>query len=158
MNQVFPQGSPRYLIAMALVAQTRLTMEALMKNVCEMDKTLEMPTVRAHVGSMTRHLLINRVDGRIGLTERGLRLWLAQSEASGLVAQPAPTDARATLSPLHDVSLLTRGIARLSSPANRHPFKPREGSMDFADHPRIFGNWRVWPDGRREPIDGKDAA
>lgn len=88
---------------------------------------------------------------RWSLSEAGRALWVAQ-----LKQERAQAEAQAIPVFKPDPALLVRNVSRsavVPSPADRLPFTPRAGAMDFAAHPRISGPWRIWPCGRRERID-----
>lgn len=88
------------------------------------------------------------------LTLAGLSRW--DEEHPGWATGRAAAPGTHLVVPVTDANLLVRNVSRAAvvpSPSDRLPFTPRVGAMDFSQHPRIFGPWRVWPDGRRERID-----
>lgn len=116
------------------------------------------------LGEVRGALMVLKRGGNAQLTADGWRL-----TAQGMLAwepnhygpitlpeQPKPSELAPRI--VYSDQDLVRGIARRSSPADNIPFQPRTGSMDFAGLPRVCGSYRIWPDGRRERIDGKPDA
>lgn len=163
MSAPYPLNTARYSVASILAAYGAMTFHAVV------DKAKDkhtMAEVRAALAGLRRADLAeqNEADQRWKLTTSGKKHWRAQHAPAPEASQPdvvrgRPGDSVAPI--FHPAELLTRGMIRLSSPANRLPMVYRPGSMDSANLPRICGSLRVWPDGRSEPVctpPAKDAA
>lgn len=161
MAVAYPLNTVRYNVASLLAAYGAMNYHALV------DKTKGEPTfhspgeVRAALIGLRRAGLADQGDNdkRWKLTASGAKHWQTQHAPAPAVAQPPRgTHASHHVCPIdHPSELLTRGMSRLSSPADRLPMVYRPGSLDSANLPRISGPFRVWPDGRSERIDGRAA-
>ncbi|MDX9843623.1 MAG: hypothetical protein RBT42_07680 [Aquabacterium sp.] len=153
-RRAFTPGTHRYAVAEALSGGQDLSFEQLVS-------VAQVASERATNGGIKSALNGLSAAGFAehdhetrtwSLTLAGLARW--DEEHSG----PASTQTTSAhlAQPVTDVNLLVRNVSRAAivpSPVNRLPFTPRDGAMDFAQHPRISGPWRIWPDGRRERID-----
>lgn len=163
MSQVYTPGSARYIVAQALMARGPAIFEAVVAATREIDPRRTMGEVRSALAGLRRAGLaeVRDIDRRWSMTAAGVGYWQAQhrTTAAPTVDQPtaeAGQASRRVMIDCHAAELYTRGLPRWSSPANRMPMVYRPGSLDAAVLPRIAGPWRVWPDGRRERIDGQD--
>lgn len=165
MSVVYPLETSRYAIASILAAYGAMTFQAVVEKA---KHEHSMGEVRAALIGLRRAGLANQSDAdlRWSLSESGTRHWRAQHPAEPTTEQPRPrrsSNRNGNEPPPidHPTELLTRGMVRLSSPADRLPMVYRPGALDSANLPRICGSQRVWPDGRREPLataPNKDAA
>lgn len=166
MSLVYPPESPRHQVASLLMAYRHMTVAALAEK-CKLSATPCSPAeIKAALVGLRRAGLAEHkiTDKRWKLTESGRKHWATQhgpaamAGKTALTQQPVAEERPKGLQPIqHSPELLTRGISRLSSPADRLPMVFRPGSLDSANLPRISGPYRVWPDGRRERIDGRAA-
>lgn len=158
MSVPYPLNTARYSVASILAAYGPLTFHAV---VDKAKDTHTMAEVRAALTGLRRADLAEQSasDQRWKLTTSGKQHWRSQHAHTPAVNQPAWTVAESEgLKPIyHPSDLLTRGMVRLSSPADRLPMVYRPGALDSANLPRICGSQRVWPDGRTEPVDAPPA-
>lgn len=161
MSVVYPLESARYTVASILAAYGAMTFHAVVDKA--KDKR-SMGEVRAALIGLRRADLAeqNGNDLRWKLTLAGKKHWRSQHAPAPAASQPDIVRGTCTMAPIdHPGELLTRGMVRLSSPADRLPMVYRPGALDSANLPRICGSKRVWPDGRSEPVGtatSKDAA
>lgn len=160
MSIEFKDGTPRYWVAMVLVARGVTEFAMIAHQIGKLGP--EGPTngeIRAALTGLKRLGAVESTPAGWLMTNEGIAAWIQSREFAG-TDQPAPgTSKPKHLQVQHAPELMTRSMVRLSSPANNLPFQPRPGSMDFANLPRVAGGWRIWPDGRKERLDGsKDAA
>lgn len=153
---VYPICTPRYAASSLLVAYGAMTFEAIVAKSQAAGHNYSAAEIRAALIGLRRASLaaLDTSCKRWSLTLQARKYWRAQHAAhrAPQVDQPAPQARKSLAVADHiDMSLLTRGIVRLSSPADRLPMVHRTGAMDAANLPSIEGPWRVWPDGRREP-------
>lgn len=146
-SMTFPPESQRRRIAEVLHDHGACTLEF----ICD---TLVMtpPAARAalYQGRMAGVFARSAEDSRWRMTPHGHQCWQRRDEqGQNVTASPAllPTDA------LSFQRMTGAGYTRFMGTGDRLPQVLRPGSMDFAQHPRISGPYRVWPDGRRERID-----
>lgn len=153
---VYPICTPRYAASSLLVAYGAMTFEAIVAKSQAAGHNYSAAEIRAALIGLRRASLamLDTSCKRWSLTLSARKYWRAQHAAyrTPQVDQPAPAANKPVLVEDHiDMGMLTRGIVRLSSPADRLPMVYRPGAMDAANLPRIEGPWRVWPDGRRQP-------
>lgn len=143
----FPTDSPRHAAAAHLMAYGASLSEAIAHQ-CD----LPAPVVRSALIQGRRAGLFaqDSRDKRWSLTVHGLHCWERQQEALAAVPE---TGARVQIYACNQALMTGAGYTRFMGTGDRLPQVLRNGAMDFAQHPRIFGPWRVWPDGRRELID-----
>lgn len=156
MARTFNPGTIRYAVSEAMSDGSTLTFEKLMAVAQAASEKATNGNVKSAMRGLSAAGLaeFNHADQAWALTEAGLGRW--DAEHPDPEAGPAPHPGTHLLPPLTDPALLVRNVSRAAvptSPADRLPFTPRIGSMDFAEHPRISGPWRIWPCGRRERID-----
>lgn len=156
MARTFNPGTIRYAVSEAMSDGCNLTFEKLMAVAQAASEKATNGNVKSAMRGLSAAGLaeFNHDDQTWSLTEAGLSRW--DAEHPDPEAEPAPHPGTHLLPPLTDPALLVRNVSRAAvptSPADRLPFTPRVGSMDFAEHPRISGPWRIWPCGRRERID-----
>lgn len=154
MARAYNPGTLRYAVAVAMSGGDDLTFEQLVQAAqAASEKATNGGVKSALNGLSAAGLAEHDHETRTWcLTLAGLARWDEQHAP----AEPAAPHGSHLLPPLTDASLLVRNVTRAAvtpSAASRIPFCPREGAMDFAQHPRISGPWRIWPDGRRERID-----
>lgn len=154
MAHTFNPGTLRYAVAQALSGAQDLTFEQLVTAAQASNEKATNGNVKAALrGLSAAGLAEHDHDARTWcLTLSGLARWDEQHA----VQADSPARGAHLLPPLTDPSLLVRNVSRAAvvpSTADRLPFTPRAGAMDFAEHPRISGPWRIWPCGRRERID-----
>lgn len=164
MSVVFPLGTPRYTAASLLIAYGAMTSQAIAAKCKAAGQSCSTAELRSALIGLRRAGLavLDASCQRWSLTTSGRKYWKAQHASQRFPATDATVDQETTAqaSPIlleWSVSkdMLTSGIVRLSSPADRLPMVHRPGSLDAANLPSIEGPWRIWRDGRREP---KDAA
>ena len=156
MARTFNPGTIRYAVSEAMYDGSNLTFENLMAVAQAASEKATNGNVKSAMRGLSAAGLaeFNHANQTWSLTEAGLGRW--DAEHPDTEAEPAPHPGTHLLPPLTDPALLVRNVSRAAvptSPADRLPFTPRVGSMDFAEHPRIFGSWRIWLCGRRERID-----
>lgn len=160
MAAVYPLDTPRYSVARLLAAYGAMMYAALVEKIKCDEVTYSASEVRAALIGLRRAGLAEQAtaDKRWTLTHSGKKHWRSQHARPPQVAQPTRQDACPFVCPIDQpAELYTRGMIRLSSPADRLPMVYRPGSLDSANLPRISGPYRIWPDGSRERIDGKAA-
>lgn len=162
MSVIYPLQTARYSVASILAAYGALTFHAIVEKAKDLHTMAE---VRAALAGLRRADLAAQCasDQRWKLTATGRTHWRLQHARPPAENQPVerPKTAGGLVHAYHPPELLTRGMVRLSSPADRLPMVYRPGALDSANLPRICGSQRVWPDGRTEPVDAppaKDAA
>jgi len=156
MARTFNPGTIRYAVSEAMSDGSNLTFEQLTAVAQAASEKATNGNVKSAMRGLSAAGLaeFNHANQTWSLTEAGLGRW--DAEHPDPEAEPAPHPGTHLLPPLTDPALLVRNVSRAAvptSPADRLPFTPRVGSMDFAEYPRISGPWRIWPDGRRERID-----
>ena len=156
MARTFNPGTLRYAVSEAMSDGANLTFEQLMTVAQAASEKATNGNVKSAMRGLSAAGLaeFNHANATWSLTEAGFARW--DSEHPDPNAAQASAPGTHLLPPLTDPALLVRNVSRAAvptSPADRLPFTPRVGSMDFAEHPRISGPWRIWPDGRRERID-----
>lgn len=156
MARTFNPGTLRYAVSEAMSDGANLTFEQLMTVAQAASEKATNGNVKSAMRGLSAAGLaeFNHANQTWSLTEAGLGRW--DAEHPDPEAEPAPHPGTHLLPPLTDPALLVRNVSRAAvptSPADRLPFTQRVGSMDFAEHPRISGPWRIWPCGRRERID-----
>ena len=156
MARTFNPGTIRYAVSEAMSDGSNLTFEQLMAAAQAASEKATNGNVKSAMRGLSAAGLaeFNHANQTWSLTEAGLGRW--DAEHPDPEAEPAPHPGTHLLPPLTDPALLVRNVSRAAvptSPADRLPLTPRVGSMDFAEHPRISGPWRIWPCGRRERID-----
>ena len=154
MARTFNPGTLRYAVAFALSTGKDLSFEELVAAAHASNEKATKGNVKSALNGLSAAGLAeyDHDTSTWCLTLAGLARWDEQHAP----AEPAAPHGTHLLPPLTDASLLVRNVTRAAvtpSAASRIPFCPREGAMDFAQHPRISGPWRIWPDGRRERID-----
>lgn len=154
MARTFNPGTLRYAVAFALSTGKDLSFEELVAAAHASNEKATKGNVKSALNGLSAAGLAEHDHDTSTwcLTLAGLARWDEQHAP----AEPVAPHGSHLLPPMTDVSLLVRNVTRAAvapSAANRIPFCPRQGAMDFAQHPRISGPWRIWPDGRRERID-----
>lgn len=152
----YTPGTNRYAVAEALSGAQELTFEQLVAVAQAASDRATPVGVKAILKRLSAagYAEHDHATHTWALTLAGLARW--DEEHHGWAKEPPPATGTHLLPPPTDANLLVRNVSRAAvvpSPSDRLPFTPRVGAMDFAQHPRIFGPWRVWPDGRRERID-----
>lgn len=155
-RRTYNPGTPRYAVAEALSAGQELPFDQLVAVAQAACDRATPGGVKAAINGLSAAGLAehDHATRTWSLTLAGLARW--DDEHPGWATAHRPAAGAHLLPPLTDAALLVRNVSRAAvptSPADRLPFTPRVGSMDFAEHPRISGPWRIWPDGRRERID-----
>lgn len=163
MSVVYPLNTARYNVASLLAAYGAMTFHAVVDKAKDKHS---MGEVRAALVGLRRAGLANQsdTDHRWLMSQSGTKHWQSQHAPAIATQQPDIVRGAGGLlpSPIEQAwDLRTRGMVRLSSPADRLPMVYRPGALDSAKLPRICGSLRVWPDGRSEPVStppAKDAA
>lgn len=155
-RRTYTPGTHRYAVAEALSGAQELTFEQLVAVAQAASDRATPGGVKSALNGLSAagYAEHDHATRTWSLTLAGLSRW--DEENPGWATGPRPAPGAHLLPPLTDVNLLVRNVSRAAivpSPVNRLPFTPRDGAMDFAQHPRISGPWRIWPDGRRERID-----
>lgn len=155
-RRTYTPGTHRYAVAEALSGAQELTFEQLVAVAQAASDRATPGGVKSALNGLSAagYAEHDHATRTWSLTLAGLARW--DDEHPGWATGPRPAPGAHLLPPLTDVNLLVRNVSRAAivpSPANNLPFTPREGAMDFAQHPRISGPWRIWPCGRRERID-----
>lgn len=157
MSVVYPLESARYTVASILAAYGAMTFHAVV------DKAKDKHTmgeVRSALIGLRRADLAEQssTDQRWKLTTSGKKHWRSQHAPAPAANQPDMARGGCAVPFIeHPRELLTRGMVRLSSPADRLPMVYRPGALDSANLPRICGSKRVWPDGRSESVSAPPA-
>jgi hypothetical protein len=156
---VYTPTTARYAAAAILFEHGQQTFAAILEKLAQAAMPYTRNEMRSALINMKEAKLAGQqsADNRWYLTKVGRSHWTSQHASTAATESTAHQRRPLDPQPLpieHDRELLTRGIVRLNSPASRLPMVYRDGAMDFAACPRIDGPYRVWPDGRRERIDG----
>lgn len=154
MASTFNPGTLRHAVALALSTGKDLSFDELVVAAHASNEKATKGNVKSALNGLSAAGLAEHDhDTRTWcLTLAGLARWDEQHAPDA--SKPAPGSH--LLPPLAEASLLVRNVSRsavVPNPATTLPFSPRAGAMDFAQHPRIEGRWRIWPCGRRERID-----
>lgn len=165
MSLVYTPGAARYIVAKVLLERGPITFESLFSAARHAEPDRCVGEVRYALIGMRKAGLaeLRATDKRWAMTDSGATYWMRQHRDPVMlpsVEQPTAEEGQATrrvMMPCHADELYTRGLPRWSSPANRMPMVYRDGALDASALPRIEGTWRVWPDGRREPLNGSDS-
>lgn len=150
-RRTYTPGTHRYAIAEAMAGGQELTFEQL---VGEHKDTAGGVKSALNGMSAAGYAEFDHEARTWSLTLAGLARW--DDEHPGWATGTAPAPGAHLIPPMTDANLLVRNVSRAAvvpSPSDRLPFTPRVGAMDFSQHPRISGPWRIWPCGRRERID-----